>query len=81
MLYFLLNQYLMQRNGYNVKILEGGLIAWSIEIEQAHSEFQINDSKVNLVQLRRIGKGCMSYIIESNREIAVIDLYSQLIII
>jgi glyoxylase-like metal-dependent hydrolase (beta-lactamase superfamily II) len=25
------------------------------------------------VQLRRIGKGCMSYIIESNKEIAVID--------
>ncbi|MDF2737068.1 MAG: blh [Nitrososphaeraceae archaeon] len=66
-------KYLMQRYGYNVKVLEGGLIAWSTEIEQAHREFQITDSKVNLVQIRRIGKGCMSYIIESNGEIAVID--------
>ena len=66
-------KYMMQRYGYNVKVLEGGLIAWSTEIEQTHREFQITDSKVNLVQLRRIGKGCISYIIESNGEIAVID--------
>jgi len=66
-------KYLLQRYGYNVKVLEGGLIAWSTEIEQAHREFQIAGSKVNLVQLRRIGKGCISYIIESNKEIAVID--------
>ncbi len=66
-------KYLIQRYGYNVKVLEGGLIAWGIEIEQAHREFQIAGYKVNLVQLRRIGKGCMSYIIESNKEIAVID--------
>ena len=66
-------KYLMQRYGYNVKVLEGGLIAWSTEIEQAHREFLIAGSKVNLVQLRRIGKGCMSYIIESNGEVAVID--------
>ena len=64
---------MMQRYGYNVKVLEGGLIAWSTETEQAHREFEITDSKVNLVQLRRIGKGCISYIIESNGEIAVID--------
>ena len=66
-------KYLLQRYGYNVKVLEGGLRAWSTEIEQVHREFQIAGSKVNLVQLRRIGKGCMSYIIESNKEIAVID--------
>jgi glyoxylase-like metal-dependent hydrolase (beta-lactamase superfamily II)/rhodanese-related sulfurtransferase len=67
-------QYLIQRYGYNAKILEGGLIAWSSEIEQVHREFQISDSKkVNLLQIRRIGKGCMSYIIESNKDIAVID--------
>ncbi len=69
---------MMQRYGYNVKVLEGGLIAWSTETEQAHREFEITGSKVNLVQLRRIGKGCISYIIESNGEIAVIDpVYSS----
>jgi glyoxylase-like metal-dependent hydrolase (beta-lactamase superfamily II) len=50
------------------------LIAWSTAIEQSHKEFQISDSKkVNLVQIRRIGKGCISYIIESDKEIAAID--------
>lgn len=68
-----IGKYMIQRYGYNVKVLEGGLIAWSTEIEQAHKEFQISDSKVNIVQIRRIGKGCMSYIIKSNKEIAVID--------
>jgi glyoxylase-like metal-dependent hydrolase (beta-lactamase superfamily II)/rhodanese-related sulfurtransferase len=68
-----IGKYMMQRYGYNVKVLEGGLIAWSTETEQAHREFEITGSKVNLVQLRRIGKGCISYIIESNGEIAVID--------
>jgi glyoxylase-like metal-dependent hydrolase (beta-lactamase superfamily II) len=63
----------MQRYGYNVKVLEGGLIAWSTEVEQANKEFKIVGSKVKLVQVRRIGKGCMSYIIESDKEIAVID--------
>jgi glyoxylase-like metal-dependent hydrolase (beta-lactamase superfamily II)/rhodanese-related sulfurtransferase len=66
-------KYIIQRCGYNVKVLEGGLIAWSTEIEEAHREFQITGSKVNLVQLRRIGKGCISYVIESNGEMAVID--------
>ncbi|HET8794053.1 MAG TPA: rhodanese-like domain-containing protein [Nitrososphaeraceae archaeon] len=67
-------RYMMERHGYNVKVLEGGLIAWSTAIEQSHKEFQISDSKkVNLVQIRRIGKGCISYIIESDKEIAVID--------
>ncbi|MGE0243225.1 MAG: rhodanese-like domain-containing protein [Nitrososphaeraceae archaeon] len=67
-------RYLMERYGYNAKVLEGGLVAWSTEIEQPHKEFQISDSKkVNLLQIRRIGKGCISYIIESDKEIAVID--------
>ena len=66
-------KYIMQRYGYDVKVLEGGLIAWSTEIEEAHREFEITGSKVNLVQLRRIGKGCISYMIESNGEMAVID--------
>ena len=68
-----IGKYIMQRYGYDVKILEGGLIAWSTENEQAHKEFKIDDFKVNVIQFRRIGKGCMSYMIESNGEMAVID--------
>jgi rhodanese-related sulfurtransferase len=40
-------KYIMQRCGYNVKVLEGGLIAWSTEIEEAHRDFEISGSKVN----------------------------------
>ncbi|HET8858192.1 MAG TPA: rhodanese-like domain-containing protein [Nitrososphaeraceae archaeon] len=68
-----IGKYIMQRYGYDVKVLEGGLIAWSTENEQAHREFEIEGFKVNVVQFRRIGKGCISYMIESNAEIAVID--------
>ena len=68
-----IGKYILQRYGYNVKVLEGGLMAWSTEVEQANKEFEIEDSKVKLVQVRRIGKGCMSYVIESGKEIAVID--------
>ena len=66
-------KYIMQRYGYDVKVLEGGLIAWSTETEQAHREFEIDGFKINVIQFRRIGKGCISYMIESNGEIAVID--------
>ncbi len=68
-----IGKYIMQRYGYNVKVLEGGLMAWSTEVEQANKEFEIAGSKVKLVQVRRIGKGCMSYVIESGKEIAVMD--------
>ncbi len=68
-----IGKYLLQRYGYNVKSLEGGLKSWSISVEYGHKEFEIANSKVNLSQVRRIGKGCISYIIESDREAAVID--------
>ena len=69
-----IGKYIMQRYGYNVKVLEGGLDGPQVtEVEQANKEFEIDGSKVKLVQVRRIGKGCMSYAIESGEEIAVID--------
>jgi len=66
-------KYILSRYGYNVKSLEGGLKAWSTAFEYASEEFEIDGHRVGLIQLRRIGKGCMSYIIESDGEAVVID--------
>ena len=67
-------KYLLERYGYNVRSLEGGLKAWSTSFEHAYKEFStISGKKTRLVQLRRIGKGCISYIVESNGEAIVID--------
>ena len=74
-------KYFLERYDYNVRSLEGGLKAWSNTLEEAYKEFEIisrdnsdDDNKnVKILQIRRIGKGCMSYILESNGETAVID--------
>ena len=49
-------KYILERYGYNVSSLTGGLKAWSSSFESANSEFNINRSKVRLIQFRRIGK-------------------------
>ena len=66
-------KYLLQRYGYNVGNLEGGLKSWSTSLEDAYKEFRIGTGMVRLYQIRRIGKGCMSYILESDGDAAVID--------
>ncbi len=65
---------MIQRLGYNVKTLEDGLIGWSAAYERVAHIFEVwQDKRVRVVQLRRIGKGCLSYIIETGYEAAVID--------
>jgi len=66
---------MLQRLGYNVKTLERGLKSWSSAFEYTSKVFDIINStlsnpKVRIVQIRRIGKGCISYIIgqEENRQ-------------
>lgn len=66
-------KYLLQRYGFNVGNLEGGLKSWSISLEDAYKEFRTGTGMVRLYQIRRIGKGCMSYILESDGDAAVID--------
>ncbi|MGE5662597.1 MAG: rhodanese-like domain-containing protein, partial [Ignavibacteriales bacterium] len=66
-------KYLLQRYGFNVGNLEGGLKSWSTSLEDAYKEFRIGTGMVRLYQVRRIGKGCMSYILESDGDAAVID--------
>lgn len=65
---------MLQRLGYNVKTLEDGLTSWSSAYERVARIFEVGEGKrVKIVQLRRIGKGCLSYIIESSYEATIID--------
>ena len=66
-------KYLLQRYGFNVGNLEGGLKSWSISLEDAYKELRISTEMVRLYQIRRIGKGCMSYILRSMVVLPVID--------
>jgi glyoxylase-like metal-dependent hydrolase (beta-lactamase superfamily II)/rhodanese-related sulfurtransferase len=56
--------YMLQRQGYNTKTLEGGLKEWSSAFEYTSKEYTISNGKtVNVIQVRKIGKGCLSYIV------------------
>ena len=51
--------------------LEGGMKAWSLAWNTA--ELAVPQSTVRILQLRRTGKGCLSYLIGSDNEAFVID--------
>lgn len=62
----------IEEAGYtNVYSIEGGMKAWSEHLEP----IKIGDLKSggSLYQFVRIGKGCLSYLVESNGEAAIID--------
>jgi glyoxylase-like metal-dependent hydrolase (beta-lactamase superfamily II)/rhodanese-related sulfurtransferase len=62
---------LLRRRGHEVFSLEGGIRAWSLAWNTA--EVPVPDSGAEVVQVRRTGKGCLSYIVGSAGEAAVID--------
>jgi glyoxylase-like metal-dependent hydrolase (beta-lactamase superfamily II)/rhodanese-related sulfurtransferase len=64
----------LRTRGYRAFSLEGGMKAWSLMWNLA--DVHLPDAKgqdVQVVQIRRTGKGCLSYIIGSAGEAAVID--------
>lgn len=64
-----IGKYVLERYGYTVSSLDGGLKAWSSSLEHAYNEYNVNDStKVRVLQFRRIGKGCMSYLLSSDNQ-------------
>jgi glyoxylase-like metal-dependent hydrolase (beta-lactamase superfamily II)/rhodanese-related sulfurtransferase len=73
--------FMLQRQGYNVKTLHEGLKGWSSAVEHFSQEYEITDGQeVKVVQIRKIGKGCISYIVSfsdnnttTNDEAIVID--------
>jgi glyoxylase-like metal-dependent hydrolase (beta-lactamase superfamily II) len=59
----------LMKKGIEVYSLEGGMKAWSL----AWNEAELNNGTVKIIQVRRTGKGCLSYILGSAEEALVID--------
>jgi glyoxylase-like metal-dependent hydrolase (beta-lactamase superfamily II)/rhodanese-related sulfurtransferase len=64
---------ILSEKGYNVKTIEGGLDGWNTVNDTA--PVTNAGSSVNIWQIRRISKGCMSYVVasHSDRKSVIID--------
>jgi len=61
----------LQTRGIEAISLEGGMRAWSLSWNTA--DVLLKDSNAQVIQIRRVGKGCLSYLIGSQNEAVVID--------
>jgi len=61
----------LRARGYDARSLSGGMKAWSLAWNSA--EAPAPDSAATVIQVRRTGKGCLSYLIGSDGEAVVID--------
>jgi glyoxylase-like metal-dependent hydrolase (beta-lactamase superfamily II) len=61
----------LRARGINARSLAGGMKAWSLAWNSAEVPLQSPAAKV--IQIRRTGKGCLSYLIGDGAEAAVID--------
>lgn len=60
---------ILQNQGFDAYSLEGGMKAWSLSWNTAKITFP----NFEIIQLRRTGKGCLSYIVISNNEAIIVD--------
>jgi glyoxylase-like metal-dependent hydrolase (beta-lactamase superfamily II)/rhodanese-related sulfurtransferase len=61
----------LREKGYQARSLAGGMKAWSLAWNSA--DVPLPASQVRVIQLRRTGKGCLSYLIGSGDKALVID--------
>jgi glyoxylase-like metal-dependent hydrolase (beta-lactamase superfamily II) len=59
----------LMKRGVEVYSLEGGMKAWSL----AWNEAELKNEDLKIIQVRRTGKGCLSYILGSEEQALVID--------
>lgn len=57
--------------GFDARSLAGGMKAWSLAWNVA--EIQLADGAIRIIQVRRTGKGCLSYVVGSGAGAIVID--------
>jgi glyoxylase-like metal-dependent hydrolase (beta-lactamase superfamily II) len=62
---------ILAEGGFDARSLAGGMKAWSLAWNLA--DVPLADASVRVIQVRRTGKGCLSYVIGSSGEAAVID--------
>ena len=61
----------LRARGYDARSLTGGMKAWSLAWNSA--EAPVPGSAATVIQVRRTGKGCLSYLIGNDDEAVVID--------
>jgi glyoxylase-like metal-dependent hydrolase (beta-lactamase superfamily II)/rhodanese-related sulfurtransferase len=61
----------LQARGIKASSLAGGMRAWSLSWNTA--EVPLPSSKAQVIQVRRVGKGCLSYLIGSEKKAVAID--------
>lgn len=66
---------MLSRMGYKVKSVRGGMVAWNGVYDAAQVPLE---GSVKIWQLRRVSKGCISYVVASGNEATVIDSTSDL---
>jgi glyoxylase-like metal-dependent hydrolase (beta-lactamase superfamily II) len=57
--------------GFDARSLAGGMKAWSLAWNTA--QVPLMDTSAQVIQVRRTGKGCLSYVVGSDADAAVID--------
>jgi rhodanese-related sulfurtransferase len=62
---------MLASRGLDARSLVGGMKAWSLAWNAA--DVPLSDPSVRVIQVRRTGKGCLSYIVSSAGEAVVID--------
>lgn len=66
---------LLSQMGYNVKSVRGGMAAWNQVYDAAEV---VSKGGFSIWQLRRVSKGCMTYVIAAGQSATVIDCTSDL---
>jgi glyoxylase-like metal-dependent hydrolase (beta-lactamase superfamily II) len=61
----------LRHRGYDARSLAGGMKAWSLAWNSA--EAPVLESAATVIQVRRTGKGCLSYLIGNDGQAVVID--------
>jgi glyoxylase-like metal-dependent hydrolase (beta-lactamase superfamily II) len=62
---------ILEARGLDAQSLAGGMKAWSLAWNAV--DVHLTDPSVHVVQVRRLGKGCLSYLVSSGGHAAVID--------
>ena len=65
----------LESRGIEAMSLVGGMQAWSLSWNTA--DVSLSNSNAEVIQVRRVGKGCLSYLIGSQGKAAVIDASLQ----